>query len=398
MPDERIFFVNRVYWPSEAATAQLLTDLAEGLVARGWAVQVIAAGSEPGPRHGVVIHRTGPGETHGGIFSRVLNYARFLGAARRELRTHVRPGDVVVFLTDPPMLGVAGAGTARRGRARVVHWIQDVYPEIVSQHAGRWLAPLLWPLRWARNSAWRAADCCAPVGVDMLATVRAFGVRADCAVTLPNWASPVLASPPDAADVAAQRAAWEVTGKFVVAYSGNLGRVHLFAPILAAAERLRDEPGVVFLFIGRGARFDEVRAAADARRLTNVRFLPPQPRDRLAVTLAAADAHFVTLRPGFERLVSPSKLSGVLAAGRPALFVGPRGSELAGLLEREGCGMSFAPEEAGALAGAIKRLRDEPARCEAVGRAARACYERCFTFAAALAQWDELLRRLAGTR
>jgi len=398
MAERRVIFVNRVYWPSETATAQLLTDLAGALAAREWTVHVIAAGTEAGPRNGVTVHRTGPGDQHGGLFSRTVNYGRFLAAARRELTALAGPGDIVVLMTDPPLLAAAGAGPARRRGARVVHWIQDIYPEIVSAHAGAWLAPVLWPLRWLRNRAWRAADRCLPVSADMQATVQAQGVAADSVVMMPNWAPPELDARPAVAEVAAQRQAWDVADKFVVAYSGNLGRVHDFAPLLEAATHLRDEPDIVFLFIGQGARFDEVRAAAKARDLANVRFLPPQPRDRLGVALAAADAHFVTVRPGFERLVSPSKLAGILAAGRPALFVGPPGCDLARLLAREKCGLCFAPGEGKALADEIGRLRREPVQRQALGRAARECFERHFTFAAAIARWDELLRLVAGRR
>jgi glycosyltransferase involved in cell wall biosynthesis len=398
MAERRIIFVNRVYWPSAAATSQLLSDLAGALAARGWSVHVIAAGTEPGPRDGVAIHRTGPGEHHAGLLSRAVNYGRFLSAARRELLALAAPGDIVVLMTDPPLLAAAGTGPARRRGARVVHWIQDIYPEIVAQHAGAWLAPVLWPLKEIRNRAWRAADRCLPVSVDMLATVKAQGVAPDSIVAMPNWAPPELDVPPSAAAVAAQRQAWGVTDKFVVAYSGNLGRVHVFAPLLAAAGRLRDEPDIVFLFIGAGARFDDVQAEAAARDLPNVRFLPAQPRESLGVALAAADAHFVTLRPGFERLVSPSKAAGIFAAGRPALFVGPPDCELAALVARERCGLCFPPGDGAGLADTIRRLHHEPALRAGMARAARECYERHFTFAAAVTRWDELLRVVAGRR
>ena len=398
MPESRVFFVNRVYWPAEAATARLLTDLAEALAARGWEVHVIAAGAGPDANRGVTIHRTGGSERHGGLVSRTLNFRRFLAAARRELAGHVGPGDVVVLMTDPPTLAAAGTGPARSRGARVVQWIHDIYPEIVAAHAGAWLAPALWPLRRARNGAWRAADLCVALDADMVGTVRDQGVRAEASLVLPNWAPPELDAPAGAEAVAAQRRDWELEGRFVAAYFGNLGRVHEFSCLLAAAQLLRDEPGIVFLFAGEGARYDEVRTAVEARRLGNVRFLPAQPRDRLAAALAAADVHFVTLRPGFERLVSPSKLAGVLAAARPVLFVGPGRSGLAALLAREECGLSLAPSEAGGLAAAIRTLRGDPARRQALGRAARGCYERHFTFAAAVARWDGLLRGVAGRR
>ena len=222
----RVIFVNRIYWPAQAATAQLLTDLAEGLAARGWVVHVIAAGDEAGRQHGVTMHRTGPGVKHGGLFSQAANYWRFLRGARRELRRLVQPGDVVVPMTDPPMLGAAVSGIALRGGARVVHWIQDIYPEIVSAHVGAIAAAPLWPLRARRDASWRSARTCLTPGADMALTVAARGVPGDRLAVLPNWAPRELEAPPPPAEIAAQRTAWSVADKFVVAYSGNLGRVH----------------------------------------------------------------------------------------------------------------------------------------------------------------------------
>ena len=398
MNPPRVIFVNRVYRPSEAATAQLLADLAEGLAERGWRVSVIAAVADSGMVNGVDVHRTGPGERHGGLWSRAINYARFLTGARRALANLADRDDVVVLMTDPPLLAAAATGVSRRRGARVLHWIQDIYPEIVPQHAGRWAAGPLWPLQWARNRAWRAAERCVPVSGDMRLTVEARAVPASRVSVRPNWAPRELDTPATETEISAQREEWGVTGKFVAAYSGNLGRVHEFATILEAAARLRTDDGFVFLFIGEGARFEEVRAETQVRGLTNVRFLPPQPRGRLAATLAAADAHFVTLLPGFERLVSPSKLAGALAVGRPMLFVGPVSGEIPTRLAAEKCGAAFAPGAGAALADTLRHWRDEPAEPAALGRGARRCYESHFTFPAALAAWEELLRSPSSPR
>lgn len=392
MTTPRIIFVNRVYWPSTAATAQLLTDLAEGLVSRGWEVHVIAAGGTTAAHNGVTLHRTGGSDRHGGLLSRTLNYGRFRRGAQRQLASLVQAGDVVVVMTDPPLLAAAVTDIAVQRGGRVVHWIQDIYPEILTAHLGALVTWPLGPLRTLRDVSWRTASRCVTLGEDMRQQVAGSGVAADNIPVVPNWAPRELHTPAAPEAVAAQRAAWGVADKFVVAYSGNLGRVHEFAAVLAAAEQLRARPDIVFLFIGAGARFEEVRHAARARGLDNVRLLPPAPRADLPAALAAADAHLVTLKPGFARLVYPSKLAGVLAAGRPVLFVGPPEGEIARLLAREKCGAAFAPADGTALAATIARWQDDAATRLEMGRRARAAYERQFTLAAALAQWDALLR------
>lgn len=382
--------VNRVYWPATAATAQLLTDLAEGLAARGWAVHVIAAGDISTHHNGVAIHRTGGSEHHGGMLSRLANFTQFRRAAQRQLATLLQPGDVVIAMTDPPLLGAAVAKTAAARGAKLVHWVQDIYPEIATVHFGPVAGALLGPLRARRDAAWRGARRCVTLGEDMARILASRGVPGDQITVLPNWAPRELDQPASAEAIATRRAAWGLAGKFVVAYSGNLGRVHEFAAVLVAAQQLRDRPDIVFLFIGTGARFEEIRTAAQ-RGLDNVRLLPPEPRENLPAALAAADAQLVTLKSEYAGLVYPSKLAGVLAAGRPVLFVGPPHGEIARLLEREHCGEAFGPNEGPRLAAEIVRWAADPVRRQEAGRRARVAYEKQFTFATALANWENLL-------
>lgn len=393
----RVIFVNRVYWPSTEATAQLLADLASGLAARGWPVHVIATGEASTRHEGVTIHRTGAGERHGGMVSRALNYRRFSRAAANRLASLARPGDIVVTMTDPPLLGAHLAPVVRRTGARLVHWTQDIYPEIAAVHFGALAGLLLSPLRSRRDAAWRDATACVTLGPDMRTTLLGRGVAPEHVRIIPNWAPRELHQPATPDAVAERRRAWGVADKFAIVYSGNLGRVHEFATVLAAADLLRAEPGIVFVLVGRGARYDEVGAAAQARGLDNIRLLPPEPRERLAAALTAADAHLVTLRPEYGALVYPSKLAGVLAAARPALFVGPPAGDIGQLLPAERCGAAFAPGDARGLADTIRAWQADAAARQVIGTGARAAYERHFTFAAALAAWDELLRRTAGS-
>jgi colanic acid biosynthesis glycosyl transferase WcaI len=389
----RVILVNRVYWPSTAATAQLLTDLAEGLAAQGWDIHVIAAGEASTRHHGVTIHRTGGSDRHGGLVSRTINYGKFRRGAQSQLSNLVVPGDVVVVMTDPPLLGAAVTDLVVKRGGRVVHWIQDIYPEIVTAHLGALVAFPLSPLRSLRDVAWLAATRCVTLGEDMVQAVASRGVPADRITIVPNWAPRELHAPASPAAIAARRAAWGVAEKFVVAYSGNLGRVHEFSAVLDAAERLKARPDIAFLFIGTGARFEEVRAAARSRGLDNLRLLPPESRADLPAALAAADAQLVTLKPGFARLVYPSKLAGVLAAGRPVLFVGPPEGEIARLLADGQCGLAFGTGDGERLAVTIAAWQEDPAQRAVLGRNARTVYERRFTFAAALTRWEDILRQ-----
>ncbi|HTQ30175.1 MAG TPA: glycosyltransferase family 4 protein, partial [Opitutaceae bacterium] len=347
-----LIFLNRFYWPDEPATAQLLTDLAEALAEAGQPVVVITSHNrrpetpDEETHRGVRIRRvrgTRVGEKN--LPGRALDFLTFsFGALLRVART-ARRGDTLVLMTDPPLLGIAATALARGRGARVVHWVQDIYPEIAMALAG---SPGLRLFRPLRDWAWRRADFCVAPGDDMAALIRARG--AGNTVVIPNWAPAGLV--PAAAEE--RREAWNLGGKFVVAYSGNLGRVHDLLPLLEAAAALREEAGIAFVFIGNGAQRPALETAAKKRGLGNVRFFPPQPRERLGETLAVGDVHLVTLRPGCEQLVFPSKFHGIVAAGRPVLFVGPRNCALARLVGEHRLGLTFTREEMAGLAAAIR--------------------------------------------
>jgi colanic acid biosynthesis glycosyl transferase WcaI len=389
----RVIFVNRVYWPATAATAQLLTDLAEGLAGRGWSVHVISSGTDSTIRNGVTIHRTGEDHAAHSLFSRIRNYRRFTHAAGEILGRLVQAGDIVVPMTDPPTLGMAVTRAAADRGAHLIPWLQDIYPEIAAHHFGRLASAALLPLRRRRNHAWRKATALVVLGQDMARTLLNQGVPREKIRVIPNWAPRELHTPAPDKEVAAHRQnRWRLDEKFVVAYSGNLGRVHEFATVLEAATQLRNEPRIELLFIGDGPRFDEVRAQANRRRLTNLHLLPFEPRASLPASLRAANAHLVTLLPAYAGLVYPSKIAGVLAAGRPVLFVGPDDGEIAGTIRQSDCGAAFATGDAARLAGYIRRLAGDPILWQSQSDRARRLYEREFTGDMALGRWEDLLR------
>jgi glycosyltransferase involved in cell wall biosynthesis len=292
------------------------------------------------------------------------------------------------------MLGTRiAAALAGRG-VRVVQWIQDIYPEVVAAHYGEFAGWLLSSWRRQRDQAWRASAACITLGTDMAAAVAATGVPAKRIALIPNWAPRELHAAPPASAVAALREQWQVRGRFVVTYSGNLGRVHEFTTVLDAIAALQDNPNVVFHVIGRGPRLAAVAEAVGARGLRQVAFHPPVSRAELPILLAAADAHLVTLQPAFGQLVYPSKLAGILAAGRPTLFVGSPGGEIAQFLRQHDCGAAFAPGEAGALAATIAAWAADRSAAGGLGRNAHLAYAEHFTLDAALAQWDARLRGL----
>jgi hypothetical protein len=226
----------------------------------------------------------------------------------------------------------------------------------------------------------------------MASLVRERGVPDSQIHVCPNWAPEGLTLQPlETAE--ALRVRWGLAGKFVVAYSGNLGRVHDFSAIIPLAESLRGDTDIAFVFIGDGAQRPALAAAARAHNLPNIHFHPAQPRDQLATTLALGDVHLVTLREGCERLVFPSKLYGIAAVGRPVIFIGPPECEVARVIESNGFGHAFTagPAEIVRLADGLRALRDDAARQVALGRSAREFCDREGRLHHATARWIKLL-------
>jgi glycosyltransferase involved in cell wall biosynthesis len=213
---------------------------------------------------------------------------------------------------------------------------------------------------------------------------------------IPNWADGQVIRPLVAGENRFRRE-HDLQGRFVVMYSGNLGVGHDIETPLRAARRLAaTHPKVLFLFVGDGARRHEAEALS--RSATNVRFLPYQPRERLSESLSAADAHLVTLVPGAEGLVVPSKLYGALAAGRPILYVGPAACEVSCVVREGEVGWSGAGGDGDALARAIATLADNPTLAAALGHRARQLLEDKYDRRHAVRRWRELLHEAAGKR
>jgi glycosyltransferase involved in cell wall biosynthesis len=395
----RILLLNQHYAPDEVPTAQLLADLGESLAAAGHDVRAVctrrdyADPSRSFPRRetlrGVRVTRTpGPGFGRLRRAGRLLDYGTYLVGAMLVAATAPRP-DVVISLSTPPMLAVLGWLAARARGGRAVYWVMDLYPDVAFElgvlrrrsFAGRWLQGL-------SRRVLRGSDAVVALGETMARHLGDAG--ASNVHVVHNWVDGEAIRPVPRGDNRL-REAWGWTDRFVVLYSGNLGLAHEFDTVLDAAERLRDRPRILFAFVGQGVRRAEVEAGARARGLDNVVFRPYVSRDDLGESLSAGDLHLITLRPNLAGLLLPSKIYGVLAAGRPTLYIGPGDCEIAGMVREGRCGRRFAQGDAESLARTIADYASDPARCEAEGRRARELFADRFTRGRAMRAFADLL-------
>lgn len=371
-----ILFVNRVFPPDRGATGRCLHDLAVRMAAAGWRVSVVADGGQARAEapDGIALHRTGRSVPEGerpDARAYLESLCRLTGRALR-LPRH----DVVVTMTDPPMMALAGPMLAARHGAAALHWCQDLYPDLLPVLGVRMPAPLRRLAGLGMARALRRHDAVIAIGRCMRDRIAAMGVAAERLRLLPNWSDPAIRPLPKAGNgfrrsLGMMDGMAEGESRFLVAYSGTLGLAHPMDGVLEAAARLQDsDPGILFLLAGEGRGFAAVEGEARSRGLRNLRRLPWQPADRLAESLSAADLHLVTMHPAAEGMLVPCKLAGVQAAGRPCLFLGPRGSEAAARVA--GCGLVADPFDGAAIADAVRSYAADPLRCAAEGdRAAR---------------------------
>jgi glycosyltransferase involved in cell wall biosynthesis len=179
-------------------------------------------------------------------------------------------------------------------------------------------------------------------------------------------------------------------GKFVVLYSGNMGRGHEFDTLLGAAAKLGARDDVVFVFIGDGAKRPEIEAFSKTH--SNVRLLPYQRREDLPYSLGAGDLLAITLSDGLEGLIVPSKLYGALAAKKAVLFIGPQASDVARIVASHACGGTFRHGDVDGVAAFIARLADSRSDADAMGLRGRAAFDASYDRTRSTAKFGEIIR------
>jgi colanic acid biosynthesis glycosyl transferase WcaI len=380
----------------------MLGDLAFHLVARGHEVTVISSRQlyqDPDARlaeresvAGVEVLRlrtTSFGR--GGLPGRALDYVTFYLSAAFALWRTARAGVTVVAKTDPPLLSAVAALVCTLRGARLVNWLQDLFPE-VAQAAGARFA-MVRVLAWLRDRSLARAACNVVLGERMAAQLRARGLPDERIAVIANWADGEAIRPLEHAANPLRRD-WGLSEGFVAAYSGNMGRVHEFETILNAARRLRQDAGVRFLLIGDGRWRAWIEDEVRRDRLDAVMLKPYQPREGLAMSLGVGDVHLVSLQPRMEGLVVPSKFYGIAAAGRPVIYVGDPDGEIPRILARHDIGITVRPGDVEGLVAALLELRANPQKRLAMGARARALFEAEYDKPIALAKWDMMLASL----
>lgn len=402
----RILFVNRFFYPDFSATSQMLTDLAVGLaaecdvtVATGRALynDPLAKLERFEEYRGLDIFRLNTTRLgRQSLLGRLLDYISFYVRVFVFLLRRVRKGDLVVLKTDPPLLSLMNTAVVRLRGGRVVNWLQDLFPELAIE-LGAFPRNRIFsgPLTWWRNRTLKAA------AANVVISGRMQEYLAGQSVTnthvIPNWADGDLIQRIDHSENVL-RAEWNPGNKLLAGYSGNFGRAHSFDELLEAMTLLASRDEIHFVLIGEGAGLEQLLEAVERKHLHHVSFHPYQPHDNLRQSLGAIDLHLVTLKENMEGLVYPSKVYGVLAAGRPLVFIGDEDGEIAELIRDRDVGIAVGHGQGAKLAEQIQQLAKDPVRVQNMGNNARRLFDEVYAKPLAIARWKHLLSEVAATR
>ena len=397
----RVLLLNQTFFPDVAATAQHAHDLGLYLVGEGHEVAVVTSRSRYGERgaslpvretvDGIEIHRVGFslfGKTS--LLARSFDFLLFyVLAAFKSLRV-ARP-DVVVPFTTPPFIALVGYLMKRFRGCGFVYWLMDLYPDVVIG-CGMMKPDGLTAraLERIHRSCLRRADKIVVLGRCMRRRVMDKGIDGGRLKLIRPWADSDEVRPIPG-ERNPYRREWSLGDAFVVMHSGNLGLGHDVETMCEAMRELRDRDDIRFVIVGGGQRKLEVERFVERHGLRNVTLRPYQPRARLDELLSLGDLHVISLADPLVGVMVPSKLFGILAAARPAVFVGHPDSEIGRVLLEEECGFNVRCGDSDGFARAVRELAADPALTAAMGSRARESLRRKYDRVLACAEWQQVL-------
>jgi len=389
----KILVIEQHFYPEVAATGQLLLDLCEDLVKAGYQVKVITGNPTELFQKKINIPRR---ENYQGIeivrlkntalskynmAGRVINYLTFHLSIFRYILFSQKP-DLVLVLSNPPFIAFHGLILKIFKKCKVIYNVQDLFPDLAVELGKLKNKPFIFILKTLSKYIIKKMDKVIVVGEYMEQKVREDALRdmkAAHIVTIHNWADGEKLKVIDEEDNYLKRE-WGLGGKFVILYSGNIGYLHEFDTIISAAEDIQNKgfKDIVFVFIGEGIKKRYIKEKVREKGLDNILFFPYQPREMLTHSLGVADVSLVTLEKGFEGMVVPSKVYGILASGRPVIAVVGGESEIVEIIREGKCGRVIKIGDYQALVDGIMDYYKDRGKCREDGLNGREYFEKNF--------------------
>jgi colanic acid biosynthesis glycosyl transferase WcaI len=370
----RITLLNQFFWPETVATAQHLSDLAQGLAQENDVTVICSGAGKPKqewnfpPGANITIIRTRGLRFRHRALARIASYLSYIAGAVWQCILQPR-ADVYFTLTTPPVLAPIGSLVATLRGARHLIWEMDVYPDIACDIGYIKRGGLLdrcvgAVLDWSR----RRASAIIAIGEDMKARLIKRGVPEEKIHVAENWSDGNEITPQPLSD-----------GPLVIQYSGNLGLAHEIDTILATMERLRGPADFRFVFVGGGPKRRYLESACRERGIQNAEFRPYCARTNLSESLSEGHLGLVTQLPQTIGSLVPSKMYGIMAAGRPYLYIGPVEATPAQHIFRFECGWHIPLGDVDGLESLLRQLNENRDLIASAGERARAAFDQNFS-------------------
>jgi colanic acid biosynthesis glycosyl transferase WcaI len=402
----RVLILSLYFAPDVAANAVIMTELAEELAALGHEVTVVTAfphyeGNvidehyrgkliEKEDRDAITIIRTYLYTSHNkeSTLVRFLNYVSF-NVLSTLAGLFSGPQDVVLVPSPPLTIGLSAFTISLFKGIPYVYNVQDIYPDVVIKLGILTNRRVIRFSRWLERFVYRQASRITVLSEGFKRNLLGKGVPEEKLTVIPNFVDTGFIRPLPRHNGFRDR--FDLDGQFVALYAGNVGHSQDLENVLACAERFEDQDDVTFVVVGNGSRRPYLEDLAGAMELSNVRFIPFQPREDVPKIYAAADVCLVPLKENIALDSVPSKAYTIMASGRPIVASVDRGSDAWNLVEQAECGVCVEPEDPQALAQAIRRLYDNPDLRERLGRNGREHVVAHYTPKAVARRYDELL-------
>ncbi len=402
MSKPSILLINRVYPPMRGATGRMLQDLARALQENGWRVTVLSVSDrkeEQPPEtidHKVIQSKVQPKTMfgYGWLWLRLL-----IGALK------LPNYDVVLTMTDPPMLVAVGRFVSLVKKSKHVHWCQDLYPDLLVPFKVKTSGLAKNILNKISIRSLGKCDHVVSIGHCMKNRLREKEVKLNKISVIPNWADFEVIAPssrgnyiklPDKIHAVSKKPEEmfrDDSPKFRVLYAGTIGRAHPMRSVIDAAKILSEHKEIEFVFVGDQHAHSVLAKERVKRELENIRFIPFQPIEKLKQVMESGDLHLVTMREEAQGMLVPCKFYSGLTVGRPTVFAGPVDCEISSIIQEYKCGVIVPSKDGKALADAIYQYRHDGdlwfAAQEAALQAAQAYHP-----SKSLQSWVDLLERV----
>ncbi|MCE5199495.1 MAG: glycosyltransferase family 4 protein [Armatimonadota bacterium] len=403
----KVWVVSELYYPEETSTGHYMTHIAEGL-AQHFPVGVIccqptyAARGTQAPwketHNGVSIERCRATTLNKNIIPlRLVNLATISLSVFLKTAQRLRRGDVALVVTNPPLLPFLVAVACKVRGAKCILKIDDTYPEILlATGMAKPGSLIVRIMRSASRMLYENVSHITVLGRDMALLVRSRSRLEPSHVTVvPNWADLDILHPTSKADNALLKELG-LNDKFVVQCAGNMGRAQNIEAMFAAAELLKNQDHIHFLFIGSGAKVHWMHEEVERKGLSNVTILGQQPRSDQINFLNACDVSLVSLVPNMLGVSVPSRMYNVMAVGKPIIVIADAASELAQVVNEEKIGWVTSPDDPKAIANAILDAYSDSTRLVEMGKRARAAAESKYSTDRAVAAYTRVVSKALG--